>query len=408
MLSRRLSRCGHEIATAENGLDALSMVERERFDLVLLDVMMPGLDGVSVLTRIRERWNGAELPVIMATARDERGDIVEALRLGANDYVTKPLDFAIVQARVETQLSLKRSVDQIRLLERDLAKRAEDLQRANDRMKRDLKTAAQVQQALLPSSLPDAASVRFAWTYHPCDELAGDTLGIFRISDRHVGVYLVDVSGHGVAASLLAVTVSRMLAPVAGRSSLVRQWRGSEADAQPAPPAQVAEELNRRFQMGQHANQYFTMFYGVLDQEEGTLRYVSAAHPGPILIPAEGDVVVHNSPAFAIGWFDEADYEENTLCFQPGDRLYIFSDGIHETMNDVGEAFGDERVASCLAGLREEALDQSLTSLVRAATRFSGRDRFQDDVSALAMEMAPESQAPAHDARTHSTAGATA
>ncbi|MFG0251441.1 MAG: PP2C family protein-serine/threonine phosphatase [Phycisphaerales bacterium JB038] len=406
MLSRRLARSGHEVEVAENGLTALSLVERERFDLVLLDVMMPGLDGVTVLRRIRERWSGAELPVIMATARDERGDIVEALRLGANDYVTKPLDFGIVQARVSTQLSLKRSVDQIRLLERDLAKRAEDLQRANDRMRRDLKTASLVQQALLPTSLPEYPNLNFAWAYHPCDELAGDTLGIYRLSDRHVGVFLVDVSGHGVASSLLAVTVSRMLMPVAGRTSLVREWRGSGRDPEPVSPVQVAEELNSRFRMENQLNQYFTMFYGVLDQTTGLLRYVLAGHPGPVAVPGGDEVRVHGSPAFAVGWFPEPEYEEQLLELTPGDRLYIFSDGIHETMNEMGEAFGDQRVASCLGSLREESLDQSLSTLVRAATRFSGREKFHDDVSALAIEMAAEVQVPTEAARAHPLAQA--
>ena len=120
MLSRRLGSRGFVVEVAEDGERALARVGQEAFDLVLLDVMMPGLSGIEVLERLRERWPESDLPVIMATARDTTEDVVEALRLGANDYVTKPLDFPVVLARVETQLSLKRQKQEIRRLAENL------------------------------------------------------------------------------------------------------------------------------------------------------------------------------------------------------------------------------------------------------------------------------------------------
>ncbi|HEV2721334.1 MAG TPA: response regulator, partial [Thermoanaerobaculia bacterium] len=110
----RLGERGFVVAEAADGAEALREVEARRYDLVLLDIMMPGLDGLTVLRRIRELYGLAELPVIMATARGERGDVVEALRSGANDYVVKPLDYAIVAARVETQLAIKNANDTMR------------------------------------------------------------------------------------------------------------------------------------------------------------------------------------------------------------------------------------------------------------------------------------------------------
>jgi class 3 adenylate cyclase len=123
MLSRRLGGRGFVVEVAEDGERALALVGREAFDLVLLDVMMPGLSGIEVLGRLRERWPESDLPVIMATARDTTEDVVEALRLGANDYVTKPLDFPVVLARVETQLTLKRQKQEIRRLAESLERR---------------------------------------------------------------------------------------------------------------------------------------------------------------------------------------------------------------------------------------------------------------------------------------------
>ncbi len=120
MLSRRLARRGYTVAVAEDGQQALTLTEAQHFDLVLLDIMMPGISGLEVLKILRQRYSVADLPVIMATAKDQSTDIVEALQLGANDYVTKPLDFPVVLARVETQLSLKRAMQEVRRLAEQL------------------------------------------------------------------------------------------------------------------------------------------------------------------------------------------------------------------------------------------------------------------------------------------------
>lgn len=120
MLCRRLERRGYTVASAADGQRALEMIETQTFDLILLDIMMPGISGLEVLRVLRDSHPMADLPVIMATAKDQSGDIVEALKLGANDYVTKPLDFPVVLARIQTQLSLKRAMDEIQRLAKQL------------------------------------------------------------------------------------------------------------------------------------------------------------------------------------------------------------------------------------------------------------------------------------------------
>jgi len=127
MLSRRLARQGYTVAVAEDGEQALKMIEGQKFDLVLLDIMMPGVSGLQVLDILRQRYSMADLPVIMATAKDESSDIVEALKLGANDYVTKPLDFPVVLARTESQLALKRAREEIHRLAARLEDQAAQL-----------------------------------------------------------------------------------------------------------------------------------------------------------------------------------------------------------------------------------------------------------------------------------------
>ena len=123
LLSRRLIKKGFAVDVAEDGFKALDWIDENLCDLVLLDIMMPGMSGIEVLEKVRETRDGTELPIIMVTAKDTRDDIVGALRSGANDYVTKPIDFPVVLARVNVQLALKRANDRVRSLVKEVERR---------------------------------------------------------------------------------------------------------------------------------------------------------------------------------------------------------------------------------------------------------------------------------------------
>ncbi len=246
MLSRRLRRRGHDVEVACDGAEALEKIAERQFDLVLLDVMMPGIDGLQVLEEVRRTQDMGDLPIIMATAKDESEDIVHALKLGANDYVTKPLDFPVVQARVRTQLALKRA--------------RRELEATRQRMKSDLLAAAKVQNALMPQSLPELDGASFAWRFLPCDELAGDILDVFWLGERRVGLYLLDVSGHGVPAALLSVTLNRILPHLEEASLLIDESSRPDENVL-LSPARVAGRLNTRFPMNPETRQYFTITY---------------------------------------------------------------------------------------------------------------------------------------------------
>ena len=356
MLSRRLARKGFDVTVAEDGAEALQAITECDFDLVLLDIMMPGIDGLQVLERLRRDRTPLDLPVIMATAKVNSDDVVYALKLGANDYVTKPLDFPIVLARVNTQLALRQATRQ--------------LEAAHARMKNDLEAAARIQQSLMPSALPEIDGCRFAWRYRPCDELAGDALNIFPLTDGRFGLYLLDVSGHGVPAALLSVTLSRVLSQMRTES-----------------PAAIAAGLNQQFPMDPETRQYFTIVYGELDLADCRLTWVSAAHPGPLRIDAAGNTEHIQASGFAIGWFPHAEFEEQTLDLSPGDRLYLFSDGLVEATNYADEQFGLERVADVLAAKRSRDLDASLDELLDEVLSWCGDKAPDDDISLLACEL---------------------
>ncbi|MBP1622330.1 MAG: srrA 2 [Acidobacteria bacterium] len=374
LLARRLSRRGFTVVTAADGQEALDRIAEKSFDLIVLDIMMPRVDGMEVLSRVREKTAAADLPIIMATAKSESQDVVRALEMGANDYVTKPLDFQVVLARVETQLSLKRA--------------REELKSAHARMKADLEAAARVQQALLPVDLPSIPGASCAWRYRACDELAGDALNIFQVDDRHLCIYILDVSGHGVPASLLSVSVTRSLTLHADRSSLVRVPRDDGAGFRVAGAAEVASRLNVIYPMaGGSAGLYFTLCYGILDLATNRFTFVCAGHPGPVLLRSDGAAKSITNPAMPIGMFADAKYEETAVDLLPGDRLYLYSDGLTEETSPSGEEFGVTRLQAAIVQRQRLSLDENLDTLISDLTAWHGNDSFSDDITIAALEI---------------------
>jgi sigma-B regulation protein RsbU (phosphoserine phosphatase) len=229
MLQRQLEKWGHEVVAAVDGKDAWEKFQADDFSIVVSDWMMPEMDGIELVGKIREAETAGYVFVILLTARSKKEDIIVGMEAGADDFLSKPFDQGELRVRL-------RAGERIIALERSLAQRNAQLQEANKRMTRDLEAAARVQQSLLPSTMPDVPQAHFAWHYRPCDELAGDFLNVFRLGEKHVGMYVADVSGHGVAASLLSVSISRVMTPQASSSALLLKPDAKGA-YQVVPPA---------------------------------------------------------------------------------------------------------------------------------------------------------------------------
>ena len=380
-LARRLQRHDYAVAIAKSGREAIEMLGERACDLVLLDIMMPGMNGLEVLKFLRRVDSLIDLPIIMVTAKGESEDIVEALELGANDYVTKPLDFPVVLARIRTQLALRRAVAHVKELEgkldahnKELEAAAVELAAANGRLTRDLEAAAAVQRALLPALPPELPGARFAWAFEPCSQLAGDYLNVFRLDDRHVGLCVLDVSGHGVAAALLSVTASHRLARLAG---------GSNRPV--APPPEVASRLGVELTGEATAGHTLSLLYGVLALDTGEFRFVSAGHPGPVHVPRGSPPTRLEVSGFPLG-VGNAAHKEHVVTLKPGDRLLLYSDGLTGVRNADGEHFGTRRLLATLEETRRLPLDEHLAGLVRAVEGWRGEVPRHDDISVLVVE----------------------
>jgi serine phosphatase RsbU (regulator of sigma subunit)/ABC-type amino acid transport substrate-binding protein len=263
--------------------------------------------------------------------------------------------------------------------------RTAELQVANDRMKRDLEAAARVQQSLLPQAAPEVGGVKVTWHYRPCDELAGDILNVFPLDRTHVGIYVADVSGHGVAASLLSVAISRALVPEPGMSSLLVQPGDDPSEVKLVSPAVVATELNKRFPMEETGQKYFTILYGIFNIETRVFRYVSAGHP-PIVrwAPGQAPKALEVS-ALPIGIDPEPDYEECVVQLEPGERILVYSDGVTEAMTGDFKQFGESRLMQVLEASSGQPLEVGVAQVLHDVEQWCDAGP-KDDISMLGIE----------------------
>ena len=392
----QLEQWGHTVISANDGRQAWELLQTHDCQLVITDWEMPEMSGIDLVRKIRETERASYLYVILLTSKSERESLITGLMTGADDYLTKPVDQDELRARLQ-------SGQRIIEMEHRLAHQNRALANANTKMKRDLDSAAQIQQAFLPSRIQDIPNVCFAWHYSPCTELAGDMLNVLNLDDEHVGVYMLDVSGHGVQAALMAVAACRYLSNHKDASSVLWERRDGSSEYHLRSPAAAAEQLNARFVNQSLTEQYFTLAYGILNQRTGEFRYTVAGHPAPVHVTNSGRPVFLSSKGMPIG-IAETDYEEHSIQLDPGDRLVFYSDGVTECLNGANELFGNSRFLQSLRNSAGHSLDTTLSNIVNHLQTWNGDAPFHDDVSVLALEYTPQATIRRDRNRVHQAA----
>lgn len=382
VLYETLQDLGLQLLVARSGEQALEIAGKARPSLILLDIMMPpGIDGYETCRRLKADPVTRDAGIIFLSALEDTADKVKAFEAGGSDYVPKPFEAAEVIARVQTQLKIIQLQADLTARNEELAGRNRELQEAAGRIRKDLDAAAKVQRGLLPKAEPECQGYSFSWQYYPCTALGGDALDIYRIDNEHVAFYLLDVSGHGVPAALLAVTACRSLAPRADRSSLVVEPGWDSGSFSAVRPAEVLRRLNLVFPMDHRNPQYMTMIYGLLKVSTGEVRYACGGHPGPILARSDGTVESIDGGSRPVGMFADTTYEEKVLTLGPGDRLFLHSDGLYEQTNG-DEDFGRQRLREMLARPAGD-FDELLQGAVSAVRDWCGGQEVDDDLSVL-------------------------
>jgi serine phosphatase RsbU (regulator of sigma subunit) len=318
-------------------------------DLILLDVMMPGMDGYEVCTRLKADPETRDIPVIFLTGQTETEDETRGFDVGAVDYIHKPFSPAVVKARVQTHLAL-------RGIRKQLAQQLLAIQK-------ELETARLIQQSILPESVPQTAGLDIAARYVPMTAVAGDFYDFIAIDCKRVGILVADVSGHGMPAALIASMLKIALAAQADHA---------------ADPARVLQGLNQAL-CGKFQHHYVTAAYAFVDMEKSTLTYAGAGHPPLLLWGARsGEVRDIAENGLFLGKFNFATYSSVEVPLKPGDWGLLYTDGIPETTNVSQVEFGTERFRQFLVAERNKSADQFADRLLEELSRWSAHRQGED------------------------------
>lgn len=375
---------GHQVTTARDGVEALALFVAGLFPVVVTDWVMPQMDGIELVRRIRTYTDRPYAYVIFLTAKADHSDAARALSEGADDLLTKPVQQHDLVARL-------RVAERIIALQRQLIARNTQLETVNQRMKRDLDAASSVQRALLPSHPPAIPGWRAAWRAIPCEQLAGDTLNVFQLDENHLAGFVLDVSGHGVSSALLAVQASRLLSPLMSAGSMLKEPAPPPTRYRLVPPLQLLHALAERFPFQMGSPQFFTIAYVMVDVRTGEVTVASAGHPGPLLLRPGRPCVSHELPSNAIGMLDASlcQFAEVRLQLAPGDRLVLYSDGISEAHGTDGSVFDLGHIGASVERHGQRDLDGMLDGLLADVDAFTGGAKHDDDISLLAIERLP-------------------
>jgi sigma-B regulation protein RsbU (phosphoserine phosphatase) len=361
ILARHLERQGHRVARARDGLEGLAMLRKDSFDILILDVMMPGMNGYQLLEAVKSDEGLKDVQVIVISALDDTKGIARCIELGAEDYLPREFEPVILRARIEACLERRSLLRRQALYLAAVRKSARLLDEG-------LAEGAEYVRGLLPPRISDKG-LKADWAFIPSRALGGDIFSYHPIGERRLAIFLLDVSGHGIGAALYSVTLM----------NIIRNQALVGADF--GDPASVLRRLNEAFQMESQNNLYFTAWYGVWDEKTRELSWSSAGGPPAVLLLPGGGVERLATDGMAIGFDPSAAYRNDRLALPPGSRLYLFSDGIYEVTTRDGTMLGLDAFIGILAAVTRKADPPSLQDVTEMVRGLSLTGTFADDVS---------------------------
>jgi sigma-B regulation protein RsbU (phosphoserine phosphatase) len=349
----------HKLSLALNGETALQVAARTPPDLVLLDIVMPGLDGYEVCRRLREKPETAEVPIMFLSSLEEIQNKARGFEVGANDYLTKPFEMLEVKARVRSLLKAKAYTDAVK-----------------EQIASELRVAREIQMGMLPhdfSSFEHAYNISFDAVLEPAREVGGDLYGVCAAGPERLVIFLGDVSGKGIPASMFMV-----------RAISLAQLLSREIDE----PERILARLNDELAADNPSGMFVTFLCAVFEPRSGRLTLANAGHCRPVLLPRD------NSPRWAVkdlgtalGFEPGIQFERTELTLQEGDAFILYTDGVTEAFNSHEECYGSERLLADASELRGEFAGAITKSLLQKVRAFAGNAPQSDDIAILALKL---------------------
>ena len=362
---REIRKGEYQFFFAHNGLEALTLLLREKdIDIILSDINMPEMDGLTLLTKVNELQNPA-LKCIMVSAYGDMNNIRSAMNNGAFDFATKPIDLD------DLSLTIKKAIEQIEYI-----KQSQEEHTQLESLKTDLAVAGEIQQAILPRIFPpfpeNEHELDLAAMMTPAKDVGGDFYDFFRIDDDHIGLVMADVSGKGIPAAIF-MAVSR---------TLIRTIALQGYD-----PGVCLTKSNDLLCKESVESMFVTVFYAIYDIRTGEIDYCNGGHNSPYIIRANGRVEqLPTSTNCMVGAIDGMSYNNETVQLGVGDTLVMYTDGVNEATNAQFEEYGDARMEQALGALSGKTCQEIIDGQLADVRAFVGEAPQSDDITLMALK----------------------
>lgn len=363
---RQIRKGEYEFTFAHNGLEALQkLLETPDFDIILSDINMPEMDGLTLLAKINELKNPA-MKCIMVSAYGDMENIRSAINKGAFDFATKPIDLEDLSHTIE------KAIEQVRYIRESQQEHSQ-----LESIRNDLAIAGEIQQTILPRLFPPfpelAEYVDIYASMTPARDVGGDFYDFFRIDDENIGLVIADVSGKGVPAALF-MAVSRTLL----RATALRG----------VPSSECLTYANKLLCKESLDSMFVTVFYGIYNYKTGIMDYTNAGHNPPYILRQNHHIeTLPLTPNFIVGVFDDISFENGMLKLETGDTLLMYTDGVTEAFNEEREQFSENRLQNALKTLPENPQTKDVvTEILRQVKNFSGNYPQSDDITLLSLQ----------------------
>ena len=370
-LEQELEDLEYETISAVNGQDALEKITSESPDLVLLDIMMPIMDGFGVLEKVKADAALRSIPIIVISANNDLTSVVKGIQLGAEDYLPKPFEPTLLKARIQSSLEKKNLRD---LQDKYLQS-----------LEREMNTARNIQKEFLPEKLPNVEGWEIASYFKAAKVVAGDFYDAFLLPDGTLAFLVADVCGKGIGAALY-MTLFRSLIHAASTSD---QFTAGQ-DAKNFTPAErllhaISLTNNYLIETHESACMFATVFIGILDPKSGTITYINCGNDPALIIGRDGTIRAELTPTgAAVGVTSPSRFVVKEAALAEDELLLAFTDGIPDTQNNSGDFYGNERLRGVLTAnsAPAELLERIQTSL----HQFIGEADQFDDITLMAIQ----------------------